>query len=127
MYYNDILGDKIESFEFSFEHISPSDDIRLLSSLDLLYAMRFHSLVFAAALGVPVIPIDYTNGGKITALCKLLDIRSWTPSDVVDLDLSCGETLQPQTVSPELLTRVVSESSSTYADLAQKVACFVSK
>lgn len=125
LYYNDILGKDIQSYDFSFEHRSPSEDVMRLSSLSVLYAMRFHSVVFAVALGLPVIPIDYTNGGKISSFCKALGIRSWLPVEIAELNVSSGERLQPQVVNPEILTAITSESSEIYAGLARKVASFV--
>ncbi|MGC6482606.1 MAG: polysaccharide pyruvyl transferase family protein [Synechococcus sp.] len=125
LYYNDILGENIQSFDFSFEHRSPSEDVMRLSSLSVLYAMRFHSVVFAVALGIPVIPIDYTNGGKISSLCKTFGIRCWLPDEIVELNSSGGEMLQPQVVDPEILNSIASKSSVVYARLARKVASFV--
>ena len=125
IYYNDILGQNIQLFDFSFEHRSPTEDVLRLSGLSVLYAMRFHSVVFAVALGVPVIPIDYTNGGKISSFCKTLGIKCWSPGDLVNLDGSRYEEIQPQRVDIDLLNSIASQSSKIYADLASKVATFV--
>ncbi len=89
--------------------------------------MRFHSVVFAIALGVPVIPIDYTNGGKIESLCKLLQIRCWSPLQIVDQVKNDNILLKPQQVDPKLLDYFAVESKSTYKVLAQKVKDFIEK
>ena len=127
LYYLDLLGDKICEYDFSVKHRSPLEDISTLSGLNMLYGMRFHSVVFAIALGVPVIPIDYTNGGKIESLCKLLQIRCWSPLQIVDQVKNDNILLKPQQVDPKLLDYFAVESKSTYKVLAQKVKDFIEK
>ena len=100
------------------------EDIFILSGLDKLYGMRYHSVVFAVALGIPVIPIDYTNGGKIKSLCDLFEIRCWSPSEFVDGVLKNDEMPFPQHVNPELLSQYTSESLKSYKALAQRVSSF---
>ena len=121
LYYEDTLGVEVSRYDFSIEHRSPSDDVLSLSGLSRLYAMRFHSVVFAVALGIPVVPIDYTNGGKISSLCDLLGIHCWTPSELSDLVLQQGALPEPQCVDPKLLKSYASKSLKIYEDLAQKV------
>ena len=125
LYYLDLLGDNIKKFDFSIEHRSPLEDISALSGLNRLYGMRFHSVVFAIALGIPVIPIDYTNGGKINSLCKLLDIRCWSPLEIVDQFKNGDELPIPQLVEPELLDYYANKSISHYKLLAEKIKCFM--
>ena len=124
LYYEDILGGEISRYDFSMEHRRPTEDVLTLCGLNRLYAMRFHSVVFAVALGIPVVPIDYTNGGKISSLCDLLGIHCWSPSELSDLVLQQGALPEPQCVDPELLKPYASESSKIYEDLAQKVKIF---
>lgn len=124
LYYHDILGDEINQYDFSIEHKKPSEDVLALSGLNRLYAMRFHSVVFAVALGIPVVPIDYTNGGKISSLCHLLGIYCWSPSEFADRVLNHGEIPLPQCVDPELLKNLASTSMNTYKALAHKVMSF---
>ena len=127
LYYSDILGEEITKYDFSFEHKAPSEDIEALLGLKRLYGMRFHSVVFAIALNIPVIPIDYTNGGKIASLCKLLNIHYWTPSELIN-HVQKGLSLpDPQCVDAELLNRYASESKVIYSCLAQRVSNFIGK
>lgn len=123
LFYADLLGDNAVKYGLSFGHANPVDDIRQLASLKSLYAMRFHSVVFALALGVPVIPIDYTNGGKISSLCRELRIDCWSPSDFVSQVMSLGGP-QPQLPNINLLASVASNSAAVYSDLASRVAQF---
>jgi len=123
LFYADLLGDNAMKYGLSFGHASPVDDIRRLASLKSLYAMRFHSVVFALALGVPVIPIDYTNGGKISSLCRELHIDCWSPSDFVSQVMS-GDGPPPQLPNINLLASVASNSAVVYSGLASRVAQF---
>lgn len=45
---------------------TPIETVRLMASAAWVVCMRFHSLVFAHAVGAPVLAIDYTNGGKVS-------------------------------------------------------------
>jgi polysaccharide pyruvyl transferase WcaK-like protein/MoaA/NifB/PqqE/SkfB family radical SAM enzyme len=47
---------------------TPVEETELLRGADAVLAMRFHSCVFALALGKPMLGIDYTRGGKVGAL-----------------------------------------------------------
>ena len=124
LFYNSLLGHDIAKYDFSFMHRSPSEDVLTLSGLDMLYAMRFHSVVFAVALGVPVIPIDYTTGGKIKSFCDLLEIRCWSPCEFSDQVLNGNEPPNAQYVDPQRLKRLASNSSAVYNSLSQKVNSF---
>jgi polysaccharide pyruvyl transferase WcaK-like protein len=53
-----------------WRHRSPADDAADFASLSGLLGMRFHSLVFALGLGVPLTAVDYTAGGKSAALLQ---------------------------------------------------------
>jgi polysaccharide pyruvyl transferase WcaK-like protein len=57
-----------EMSTFSWDHLTLNQTAASVGSSSGVVAMRFHSNVFALALGRPVIPIDYTRGGKIAAL-----------------------------------------------------------
>lgn len=47
---------------------TPLQELALLRDADGVVAMRFHSAVFALGLGKPLLAIDYTLGGKVSAL-----------------------------------------------------------
>jgi polysaccharide pyruvyl transferase WcaK-like protein/sulfatase maturation enzyme AslB (radical SAM superfamily) len=44
---------------------TPLETLEIMSGASFVVAMRFHSVVFAHAIGAPFIAIDYTNGGKV--------------------------------------------------------------
>jgi polysaccharide pyruvyl transferase WcaK-like protein len=44
---------------------SPHELLEKMAAADLNLCMRFHSIVFAHAIGAPFVPFDYTAGGKI--------------------------------------------------------------
>jgi len=48
----------------------PVEEAELYHNSDAVLAMRFHSNVFALALGKPMLGLDYTLGGKIGALLE---------------------------------------------------------
>lgn len=51
--------------------LPPLDYCRAFRTADAALTMRFHSLVFALALGLPAVAIDYTLGrGKVDALAR---------------------------------------------------------
>lgn len=50
--------------------LSPKDILSSMSRSKFNICMRFHSVVFAANLGVPYLAIDYTRGGKIQAFLE---------------------------------------------------------
>jgi polysaccharide pyruvyl transferase WcaK-like protein/sulfatase maturation enzyme AslB (radical SAM superfamily) len=125
LFYYDLLGAKAGEYGLTFEHKNPIQDVSDLSGLDRLYAMRFHSVVFGLALGIPVVPIDYTNGGKIASLCRALAIRCWTPSEFVEEVRSAGAPPAAQYPDKQLLDFCIAESQAVYGHLARTVACFV--
>jgi polysaccharide pyruvyl transferase CsaB len=51
-------------------HLSPREMLALIGTLDLLVGMRLHALLFAAAEGVPIVPIAYDP--KVAALADEL-------------------------------------------------------
>lgn len=122
LFYYDLLGPKASEYGLTFEHKNPLDDVLDLHGLNRLYAMRFHSVVFGLALGVPVIPIDYTNGGKIASLCKTLGIQCWTPSEFVDEVRNTGQPPAAQYPDKDVLDSCIAESQDIYSQLALKVA-----
>jgi polysaccharide pyruvyl transferase WcaK-like protein len=124
LFYYDLLGPDASEYGLNFEHNAPLDDVLHLSALDCLYAMRFHSVVFGLALGVPVIPIDYTNGGKIASLCEALGIQCWTPSEIVELVRTHGSTPAAQCPDRHVLESYTTASKEIYGRLARKVASF---
>ncbi|MCD4813017.1 polysaccharide pyruvyl transferase family protein [bacterium] len=53
---------------------APSEIAGEIAAQDLFIGMRFHSVVFAATLGVPVIALDYTHGkGKVSGFMEMMD------------------------------------------------------
>jgi polysaccharide pyruvyl transferase WcaK-like protein/MoaA/NifB/PqqE/SkfB family radical SAM enzyme len=51
--------------------ISPLDAVNVFKSASISLTMRFHSLVFALAAGIPTVAIDYTLGrGKVKSLAE---------------------------------------------------------
>ncbi len=59
-------------------HLSPREMLALIGTLDLLVGMRLHALLFAAAQGVPIVPIAYDP--KVAALAD--DLGDPAPLDV---------------------------------------------
>jgi polysaccharide pyruvyl transferase WcaK-like protein len=127
IFYCDLLGEKAFDYGLTFAHSNPVDDVATLSTLQSLYAMRFHSVVFAVALGVPVVPIDYTNGGKISAFCELLGIRCWSPAELIHQLKSDSLPLEAQMPDRSHLDKIVKESLHAYSELAHKIALFDQK
>jgi len=125
LYYCDLLGQKAFDYGLSLIHSSPVEDVERLSSLGSLYAMRFHSVVFAVALGVPVVPIDYTNGGKISSFCQSLGIRCWSPDELVHQIKTKSLPLEAQVPDSTQLSKIIQDSLRAYSELAGKVSHFV--
>jgi polysaccharide pyruvyl transferase WcaK-like protein len=51
--------------------LSPNEAFNIFRGADIALSMRFHSLVFALGIGLPVVAIDYTLGkGKVAALAQ---------------------------------------------------------
>jgi polysaccharide pyruvyl transferase WcaK-like protein len=51
-------------------HRSPSEDLQTIARSRAMFAMRFHSVVFALATSTPFVAVDYTMGGKIQGLLR---------------------------------------------------------
>lgn len=49
---------------------TPEEIATAMAAAEFCVCMRFHSCVFAAAVGAPFVAIDYTGGGKIRALLE---------------------------------------------------------
>ena len=70
--------------------LPPADYLEAFRSADAAITMRFHSLVFALALQVPTVAIDYTLGrGKVKALADASgvphqDLKDLTPGFLVE-------------------------------------------
>lgn len=67
-----LLVEKGLQLEVSFARgpISPLEILQSMYHAEFNICMRFHSVLFAEALGVPYIAIDYTSGGKIKAFLE---------------------------------------------------------
>ena len=67
--------------------LGPRELLALVGALDVLVGMRLHALLFAAAQGVPIVPVAYDP--KVTALARELDepepagAESVAPADLV--------------------------------------------
>jgi len=70
----DVRAASLSADRVSLHHAahSPTAVAHLIGGCDIFLAMRYHSLVFAATLGVPVIAVDYTSGGKVAAFAREL-------------------------------------------------------
>jgi len=53
-------------------HLHPSEMLAVIGRLDFLIGMRLHALLFAAAMGVPMLGIGYDP--KVPAFCKPLGV-----------------------------------------------------
>lgn len=131
-YYNALLGDKInkESIYFSFEHRNPIEDIISLSRQSVLYAMRYHSVVFGLALRIPIIPIDYTSGGKIAYLCESLGLATSSIEQFIEIsnnqklsNLVSTLALNPEVYTSRLL-ELENRSLSQYSIFAGQFSSF---
>jgi polysaccharide pyruvyl transferase WcaK-like protein len=66
--------------------LAPDEAIGIFNEADAALTMRFHSLVFATALGIPAVACDYTMGnGKVAALAESAGIPC-RPIDAIDAD-----------------------------------------
>lgn len=54
-----------ERISVDYKPRSPREILQAMAEANFCVCMRFHSVVFAAAIGAPFIAIDYTAGGKI--------------------------------------------------------------
>jgi polysaccharide pyruvyl transferase WcaK-like protein len=62
----------------------------MIAGCDVFLAMRYHSLIFATALCVPVVAVDYTQGGKVRSFARpflpeelVCDVRGLTSQGVM--------------------------------------------
>jgi polysaccharide pyruvyl transferase WcaK-like protein/MoaA/NifB/PqqE/SkfB family radical SAM enzyme len=62
--------------KIEYKHKQPITDLMTYYNSDFILAMRFHSVVFSLALGIPFFAIDYTRGGKIHGLLEQLNIKN---------------------------------------------------
>jgi polysaccharide pyruvyl transferase WcaK-like protein len=51
-------------------HRTPAEDLQTIARSRAIFAMRFHSVVFALGTGSPFAAVDYTMGGKIQGLLQ---------------------------------------------------------
>lgn len=62
-----------EALDLTFlgAELSPIDAVNIFKSASVAMTMRFHSLVFALATGIPTVAVDYTAGrGKVNSLAE---------------------------------------------------------
>jgi polysaccharide pyruvyl transferase CsaB len=59
--------------------LAPREMLALIGALDLLVAMRLHALIFAAAAGVPLVPVAYDR--KVAALARELGEEEPLPAE----------------------------------------------
>jgi len=64
------------------EAFTPREMLALVGGLDLLVGMRLHALIFAAAQGVPVVPVAYDR--KVAALARELEEEAPLPAEGLD-------------------------------------------
>jgi polysaccharide pyruvyl transferase CsaB len=64
------------------ERFGPQEMLALAGGLDLLVGMRLHALIFAAAQGVPIVPVAYDR--KVAALARELGDEAPLPADGLD-------------------------------------------
>jgi polysaccharide pyruvyl transferase WcaK-like protein/sulfatase maturation enzyme AslB (radical SAM superfamily) len=117
---------KMSSFKGRFDmsclskELTPSEALNVFRMADAALAMRFHSLVFALASGLPTVAIDYTLGrGKVTSLAEAYQVPLRTLEEVdaefiVDemaIILSGQKTAQP--VNPVTFPLIFSDSLKT--------------
>lgn len=80
---------------------TPRETLELMAGASLVIAMRFHAVVFARAVGAPMLAIDYTNGGKIAAFLQEAGAPppfTLPQLDSLDVNRFAGRDVQPVTV-----------------------------
>jgi polysaccharide pyruvyl transferase WcaK-like protein len=87
LFYSTILEEGGRLDLVNWKHESPVDDVMRFLQADVCVVMRYHSLVLALAARRPVLPIDYTSGGKVGSLCKALGIRCLSVNEFCALDI----------------------------------------
>ena len=70
--------DSIRQLTGSYSAEDIAEEIR---DCDVFLGMRYHSILFAAALGVPTVAVDYSRGGKVAAFGR----RVLPPESVFDV------------------------------------------
>jgi polysaccharide pyruvyl transferase WcaK-like protein len=86
---------------------SPVSVVQAISRCDVVVGMRYHSLVFAAALGIPAVAVDYTRGGKVAAFAR--EWLRWAPL------------LEVADISAERLVDAVGSQLSDAASVRQRL------
>lgn len=68
---------------FLYQELSPVDNLKAFLGAKCAVTMRFHSLVFSIACGLPTVAVDYTLGkGKVGSLAKKQGITQFSLTDV---------------------------------------------
>jgi polysaccharide pyruvyl transferase WcaK-like protein len=69
LFYRRLLADFPEILaRLDDRHRTPAEDLQTIARSRAIFAMRFHSVVFALGTATPFVAIDYTMGGKIQGL-----------------------------------------------------------
>jgi polysaccharide pyruvyl transferase WcaK-like protein/MoaA/NifB/PqqE/SkfB family radical SAM enzyme len=75
LFRNSSLNSDALDYSALSKELSPDEAVNYFINADAILAMRYHSLVFAIALGKSVVAIDYTMGkGKVSALAETCGI-----------------------------------------------------
>lgn len=95
-----------------WQHQTPIDDLEQIGSSSGVLAMRFHSVVFALATNRPFLAIDYTRGGKISGLLRMLNLENRLVAIEDFNGATAAQLLQRQIEEPptDILRRVIDES-----------------
>jgi hypothetical protein len=88
LYYAQVLAKTGLEDLVNWQHEKPVDDVKRFMQADFCIVMRYHSLVLALAARKPVVPIDYTSGGKVGALCDALGIKCLSIGEFSRLKIS---------------------------------------
>jgi sulfatase maturation enzyme AslB (radical SAM superfamily)/polysaccharide pyruvyl transferase WcaK-like protein len=88
LFYSQVLAKTGLEDLVNWQHEKPVDDVSRFMEADLCIVMRYHSLVLALAARKPVVPIDYTSGGKVGALCDALGIKCLSVGEFSALKIS---------------------------------------
>ena len=83
------MARRSESVKVHTESYSAAEVAALIQRCDIFVSMRYHSLLFATILGIPVIAIDYTLGGKVASFAQEQDVTDW----VLDIRTLSGQEL----------------------------------
>jgi polysaccharide pyruvyl transferase WcaK-like protein len=85
--------------------LSPYEIAEKMADSMFCVCMRFHSVVFAQAIGAPYIGIDYTAGGKVANFLR-----------DVGQEARCFSYAQLSELPIEVVERIVEHSKSTLID-----------